>query len=97
QRMGPGTVNAVPHSHYPSGDGKWVAIACTNDRIFARLAVLMDKPQLAGDGIYGTIAQREAAREAVDALVTAWTGTMSQARILEACAQGQVPCGPVAS
>jgi len=29
QRMGPGAVNAVPHSHYPTKDGRWIAIACT--------------------------------------------------------------------
>ena len=28
ERMGPGTVNVVPHSHYPTRDGKWIAIAC---------------------------------------------------------------------
>ena len=54
ERMGPGTVNAVPHSHYPTADGKWVAIACTSDKIFQRLAVLMGRPELAGDGCWGT-------------------------------------------
>jgi crotonobetainyl-CoA:carnitine CoA-transferase CaiB-like acyl-CoA transferase len=34
QRMGPGTVNVVPHSHYPTRDNRWIAIACTNDKIF---------------------------------------------------------------
>src|SRR6202030_3137768 len=29
QRAPPGTVNAVPHSHYPTKDGRWIAIACT--------------------------------------------------------------------
>ena len=37
ERMGPGTVNVVPHSHYPTKDGRWIAIACTSDKIFARL------------------------------------------------------------
>jgi crotonobetainyl-CoA:carnitine CoA-transferase CaiB-like acyl-CoA transferase len=41
QRMGPGTVNVVPHSHYPTKDGSWIAIACTSDKIFARLAAAM--------------------------------------------------------
>ena len=47
QRMGPGTVNVVPHSHYPTKDGRWIAIACTNDKIFARLAEAMGRPELA--------------------------------------------------
>ena len=95
QRMGPGTVNAVPHSHYPTRDGKWVAIACTSDKIFARLAELMDRPEVAGDGCYGTVAQREAAREAVDAMVAAWTGARDMADVLEHCSAADVPCGPV--
>src|SRR5205823_2941461 len=33
ERMGGGTPNAVPHSHYPTADGKWIAIACTSDKI----------------------------------------------------------------
>ena len=48
QRMGPGTVNVVPHSHYPTKDNRWIAIACTNDKIFARLAEAMQRPELAG-------------------------------------------------
>jgi crotonobetainyl-CoA:carnitine CoA-transferase CaiB-like acyl-CoA transferase len=95
RRMGAGTVNAVPHSHYPTRDGRWVAIACTNDKIFERLARLMGRPELAGDGLYGTIARREAARAEVDAMVGAWTGARDRAEVLGLCAEAQVPCGPV--
>ena len=38
ERMGSGTVNVVPHNHYPTADKKWLAIACTSDKIFERLA-----------------------------------------------------------
>ena len=95
QRMGPGTINVVPHSHYPTRDNRWIAIACTNDKIFARLAALMGASDLAGDGIWGTTRQREAAREEVDAYVTAWTLAHDRATLLTMCEQAQVPCGPV--
>jgi crotonobetainyl-CoA:carnitine CoA-transferase CaiB-like acyl-CoA transferase len=36
QRMGADTVNVCPHSHYETKDGKWIAIACTSDAMFAR-------------------------------------------------------------
>jgi len=97
QRMGAATVNVVPHSHYPTADDRWVAIACTNDKIFARLAHLMGHPEVAGDGIYGTIAQREADREGVDGMVTAFTRSHSQSEVLNLCDEAQVPCGPVAA
>ncbi len=54
ERMGAGTVNAVPRSHYPTADGKWIAIACMSDKIFQRLASLMGRPELASDGKWGT-------------------------------------------
>ena len=97
QRMGPGTVNVVPHSHYPSKDNRWVAIACTNDKIFSRLAKLMGKEEVAGEGIYGTIQQREAERQKVDHMVTDWTLQHDQQEIIDLCEQGEVPCGPVAA
>jgi crotonobetainyl-CoA:carnitine CoA-transferase CaiB-like acyl-CoA transferase len=95
ERMGPGTVNVVPHSHYPTKDGRWVAIACTNDKIFERLAVLMGRPEVAGTGKWGTIRQREAARAEVDAFVGAWTGRLDRDTLMEMCSKGQVPCGPL--
>jgi crotonobetainyl-CoA:carnitine CoA-transferase CaiB-like acyl-CoA transferase len=97
ERMGPGTVNVVPHSHYPTKDGRWVAIACTNDKIFERLARAMERPELAGDGRYGTIAKREAARAEVDGLVAEWTGARTRAEVIRICDEAQVPVGAVNS
>ena len=97
ERMGAGTVNAVPHSHYPTQDGLWVAIACTNDKIFERLAKVMEREDVTGDGPYGTIQKREANRGAVDAFVTNWTTGHTREAILLHCAAGEVPCGPVYS
>lgn len=95
QRMGPGTVNVVPHSHYPTKDGRWIAIACTNDKIFARLAAVMGRPDLASDDKWGTLQRREAEREAVDAFVGEWTSQHTRDELLRMCEEGQVPCGPV--
>jgi crotonobetainyl-CoA:carnitine CoA-transferase CaiB-like acyl-CoA transferase len=96
-RMGPGTVNVVPHSHYPTKDGRWIAIACTSDKIFARLAEVMDAPELAGPDKWATIRQREAERAAVDDYVAAWTSRYERADLLRMCEAAQVPCGPVYS
>jgi crotonobetainyl-CoA:carnitine CoA-transferase CaiB-like acyl-CoA transferase len=95
QRMGPGTVNVVPHSHYPTKDSRWIAIACTNDKIFERLAEAMDRNDLAGEGKWGTIARREAERAEVDAFVGAWTSRFDRADLIALCERFQVPCGPV--
>ena len=78
QRMGAAAPNVCPHSHYQTGDGRWIAIACTNDKIFARMAGLLGCPEVAGDGIYGTIAKREKQRAAVDGLVADWAKKHTQ-------------------
>ena len=95
QRMGPGTVNVVPHSHYPTRDGRWVAIACTSDKIYARLASVMGEPERANNDSWGKISARERDRAAVDAHVSAWTARFDRDDLLKRCENAQVPCGPV--
>jgi succinyl-CoA:(S)-malate CoA-transferase subunit B len=95
QRMGPGTVNVVPHSHYPTKDERWIAIACTSDKIFSRLAEAMGVPEWAEDGKWGKISQRDADRAQVDAYVGNWTAQFTRDEVLSICEKFQVPCGPV--
>jgi succinyl-CoA:(S)-malate CoA-transferase subunit B len=97
QRMGPGTVNVVPHSHYPTKDGRWIAIACTTDKIYQRLAVAMGEPQLAEPQNWGLLANRERDRAKVDQHVGDWTARHDRAELLRICEESQVPCGPVYS
>lgn len=94
-REGTGTKLACPHGHFPTSDGKWVAIACTSDRMFARLAAVMNQPELSQPDRYATVAARIADRAVVDALVTHFTSGQSQAEVLLACESGDVPCGPI--
>ena len=97
QRMGPAMKNAVPHSHYPTEDSRWVAIACTSDKIFERLAAAVGRPEVAGDGIFGCYEQRDARREEVDRMVTDWTSSLTRDEVLRQCEAMQVPCGMVAA
>jgi crotonobetainyl-CoA:carnitine CoA-transferase CaiB-like acyl-CoA transferase len=95
ERMGADTVNVVPHSHYETADAKWIALACSSDKMFARLAHAMERPELADDGRYATMAARLSHREEVNSLVAAWVRTMTQERTLAECDRHQVPCGPI--
>jgi crotonobetainyl-CoA:carnitine CoA-transferase CaiB-like acyl-CoA transferase len=94
-REGISTVNACPHGHFQCGDGRWVAIACTSDKMFERLARAMGKPELSSDKLYATTAKRLADREKVEGLVSSWTGSMDRDRVIEACVQDEVPIGAV--
>lgn len=94
-REGISTVNACPHGHFQCGDGRWVAIACTSDKMFERLARAMGKPELSSDKLYATTAKRLADREKVEGLVSSWTGSIDRDRVIEACVKDEVPIGAV--
>ena len=52
ERMGADTVNVCPHSHYQARDGRWIAIACSNDLMFKRLATAIGRDELAADSLW---------------------------------------------
>ena len=95
QRMGADTVNVVPHSHYRTRDDKWIALACTNDRMWQRLCKAMDRLDLLAPDKYATMAQRLAEREQVNGIVGAFVGSMDRDALLEHCQQHEVPAGPI--
>jgi crotonobetainyl-CoA:carnitine CoA-transferase CaiB-like acyl-CoA transferase len=95
QRQGPDHENSVPHNHYPTRDGKWIAIACTNDRMFQRLVRAMGRPELGDDPRYATVDARLQRRAEVDALVAAWTAALDQAEALARLDREEVPAGPI--
>jgi crotonobetainyl-CoA:carnitine CoA-transferase CaiB-like acyl-CoA transferase len=94
-RAGPRSVNACPHSHYLTGDDRWVSIACTSDKIFARLAEMIGRPDLAAPDAWGAYAARRAEIDKVDATVTEWTKGRTRDEVLTACQAADVPCGPI--
>jgi crotonobetainyl-CoA:carnitine CoA-transferase CaiB-like acyl-CoA transferase len=95
ERIGSGTEYVVPHNHYRAGDGRWIAIACTNDRMFERLATAMGQPTLAAE--FPTMASRLERRADLDAMVQTWVGAAAAGEILARLDAAEVPCGPVAS
>jgi crotonobetainyl-CoA:carnitine CoA-transferase CaiB-like acyl-CoA transferase len=97
ERMGADTVNVCPHSHYETRDGKWIAIACTSDVMFARLADVMQQPELASPERYGPQAQRLGAREEVNAIVAKWVASLDLKTVLSRCAEGGVPASLIYS
>jgi crotonobetainyl-CoA:carnitine CoA-transferase CaiB-like acyl-CoA transferase len=97
ERMGADTVNVCPHSHYETRDGKWIAIACTSDAMFVRLADVMEQPELASDNRYGPKDLRLAARDEVNAIVARWVASLDLKAVLARCAEGGVPASLIYS
>lgn len=91
ERMGADTVNVCPHSHYKTRDDKWVAIACSSDPMFARLATAMECPGLADASLYGEKNKRLAARAEVNRIVADWVATLASTDVLARCDTVGVP------
>jgi crotonobetainyl-CoA:carnitine CoA-transferase CaiB-like acyl-CoA transferase len=97
ERMGADAVNVCPHSHYQTTDGKWIAIACTSDAMFARLAEVMEQPELAAANRYGPQALRLAARDEVNVIVANWVAALNCEAVLARCTKGGVPASLIYS
>jgi len=97
EREGSGSFVAVPHGHFRTRDDKWIAIACTTDKMFERLSVAMGQPQLSSSGLYGDQRKRLAARETVNVIVTEWVASLDRTDVLRLCLDEEVPVGNVNS
>jgi crotonobetainyl-CoA:carnitine CoA-transferase CaiB-like acyl-CoA transferase len=92
-RWGPDCESAVPHSHYRTGDGRWVALACSNDKMFARLTEAMKRPELLER--FANVDDRIKHRTEVNGIVSEWIGSLHEAEVMKLCADNGVPLGPI--
>jgi crotonobetainyl-CoA:carnitine CoA-transferase CaiB-like acyl-CoA transferase len=97
ERMGADAVNVCPHSHYETRDGRWIAIACTNDHMFARLAEAMEQPALASAEQFGPKDLRLGARDKVNAIVANWVASLDLETVLARCEKAGVPASLIFS
>lgn len=96
ERIGSSTEYVVPHDHYQTRDGKWIAIACTNDRMFERLVgKAMEHPELCAE--FATMAERLRRRSELDALVAGWVRKWDAGAVLARLDAAEVPAGLVHS
>jgi len=92
---GSGTVNACPHGHFKTLNKKWIAIACTTDKMFARLCQAMGGAGQKLSQNYGDQATRLKARDVVNDIVEKWTSSMTREDVLNLCEKYDVPSGPL--
>ena len=97
ERMGADIGYVCPHSHYETADAKWIALACSNDEMFGRLASAMDMPGLSSEAMYGRKDKRLLARAEVNRLVAAWVKGFTARDVLARCARADVPAGLINS
>ena len=97
EREGSGSFVAVPHGHFRTRDDRWIAIACTTDKMFERLSVAMGQPELSSSGLYGDQRTRLAARDSVNTLVIDWVASLDRDEVMRRCLDEEVPVGKVNS
>jgi succinyl-CoA:(S)-malate CoA-transferase subunit B len=95
ERHGPHIGSACPYGHFPTKDGKWVAIACTTDKLFARLAEAMGRSELASSSLYGEQKARLDNRHDVNEIVRDWCGSLMRDQVLARCHATGAPAGPL--
>jgi crotonobetainyl-CoA:carnitine CoA-transferase CaiB-like acyl-CoA transferase len=85
----------APYNAYECADGKYVHLACYNDKFFRNLCAAMGRPDLADDERFRTNQLRLENREDLDAQINGYLGTVSQREALDVLWAHDVIVGPV--
>ena len=79
---------------FPTANG-FVTIGVNSDAFFRRLAVAMDRPDLAEDPRYSSFEQRDPRAHEVDEIITSWTSELDSDSVIERIGGAGVPCGKI--
>src|SRR6202140_3586720 len=71
-RIGNRSTHVAPRNTYCCGDGQWVSLSASTQRIWQRLCAAIDRPDLAADARFASNEQRIKNVEALDAEIGAW-------------------------
>ena len=91
-RTGSTLPGIAPSNVYPCSDGEYL-IGANQDGVFARLAAAMGQAELANDSRYATHLARGSRQTELDALISAWTVTLTVAELEAAMIAAAVPAG----
>ena len=95
QPAGSAIATAAPTNAYPTADGGFVLIAANSDPLFARLARLMDRPDLLQDAAYRGNLARVRNVATLDALIADWTRGQDPGALLEALDAADIPASRI--
>jgi crotonobetainyl-CoA:carnitine CoA-transferase CaiB-like acyl-CoA transferase len=94
-RMGNSIDWYAPYNAYRCADGRFVHLACYNDKFFRNLCAALGRPELADDERFRGNAERLAHREALDELIAGWLAERPRDAALETLWEHDVIVGPV--
>lgn len=94
ERTGSYLPGVAPSNIYTCSDGM-IIIAANQDAIFGRLAKAMGQPDLPLNERYATHVARGTNQAELDAIINAWTGTLTAAEVQARCDAQSVACSPI--
>jgi formyl-CoA transferase len=95
ERSGSILPGLAPSNVYPCAGDDMILIGANGDRVFARLAEAMGRPQLASDPRYVDHPSRGAHQTELDELIADWTRTLSLDALLALLEEHGVPASRV--
>jgi len=95
QPTGGGIATAAPSNAYPTADGGWFLIAANSDPLFAKLAVLMDQPELLETEAYRGNRARVSNAARLDTIIGAWSSQFDGETLEKMLAEADIPSSRV--
>ncbi|MBW3604537.1 MAG: CoA transferase [Actinobacteria bacterium] len=95
ERTGSILPNVAPSNVYPTAGDEQILVAANQDTVFARLAEVMGRPELARDDRYATHTARGEHQAELDGLIAAWTAIRDADELLAELDQHGVPAGRI--
>ena len=84
--------DTAPYGYYKANDG-YVAIAVTRDKFWAKLCLVMERPELIHDPLYEKALSRAERPDEIRALVDGWTQNFTSDECMARLSEAGVPCG----
>ena len=91
EREGNRLANSAPLDNYLAADGRYVCIVAGSDANFRRLCRAMERPELADEPRFRTLADRAAANDEINGIVAEWVAQRDSKSIEDACIAHDVP------
>lgn len=85
----------APYNAYRCGDGRFVHLACYNDKFFANLCKAIGRVELVDDSRFATNDARLANRAALDAIIDGFCGARTRDEVIEVLTAHDVIVAPV--
>jgi crotonobetainyl-CoA:carnitine CoA-transferase CaiB-like acyl-CoA transferase len=95
ERDGNRDPHMAPHGVFRcAGQDQWVSLAVHNDQEWQRLCGVLNRPELATDACFTTLAGRKQNEDELEAIISEWTLTRTPQEVTEQLQAAGIPAAP---